>query len=64
MEQISNRPTQEEEAKAFCVEWGKDPYELVKGWDAAVYGRHVAVVRPRWMWYKGVSEAALRKPVP
>lgn len=61
---LFNRPTSPEaEAKAYCKEWGKDPDEMVKGWNTIAYGKRVAVERPRWQWYLGVSEAALRKPI-
>lgn len=56
---LFNRPSAEAEARAYCRSIGTDPDAVVRG-----YNFTGPVMRPRWQWYLGVSEAALRKPIP
>ena len=63
MELTSNRPSAESEARAYCLKIGADPDDVVFGWSSSRYGKGVRVMQPRWQWYLGVSEAALRKPI-
>jgi hypothetical protein len=64
---LHNRPTTEQaemDARTYCRKEGKDPDEMVLGRDDRWLGTTDTVSLPRWQWYLGVSEAALRVPIP
>lgn len=65
---LFNKPTPESEARAYCRSIGANPDVLVRGWNRVDGGREWGMVggfevKPRWQWYLGVSEAALRRPL-
>jgi len=60
---LFNRPSAEAEARAYCRKMGACPDAKVYGKDGMRFGHTNPVLLPRWQWYLGVSEAALRKSI-
>jgi hypothetical protein len=54
--------TEEHEARLYCMSLGLDPDLPVWGSDHRRFGLGRYLL-PRWRWYVGVSEAALKRRI-
>lgn len=60
---MSHNAQRERDARAYCRSIGLNPDDMVLGVDDHRFGSKLPSVLPRWQWYLGVSEAALRKAI-